>query len=127
MVGEFGDENLKGIIPRSFDYMFTKIKESQEKEKSKYVISIAFIQLYLEAIQDLFEPNNHPVLREDPETGVYLDGVKWIRINNTKECYDEFKKGEKNRITECTRMNASSSRSHALLIAKVEKKICTQY
>lgn len=122
MVGEFGDENLKGIIPRSFDYMFTKIKESQEKEKSKYVISIAFIQLYLEAIQDLFEPNNHPVLREDPETGVYLDGVKWIRINNTKECYDEFKKGEKNRITECTRMNASSSRSHALLIAKVEKK-----
>ena len=45
----------------------------------------------------------------------------WIIIKNKKECAKVFKKGEKNHNTECTRMNAHSSRSHALLIVKIEK------
>ena len=58
MVGEFEDNNLKGIIPRAFDYIFEKIKTSQQGDKSsKYSVSIAFIQIYLETIQDLFEPS----------------------------------------------------------------------
>ena len=31
MVGEFMDDKLKGIIPRSFDYIFNKIEENQKK------------------------------------------------------------------------------------------------
>ena len=122
MVGEFLDEKLKGIIPRSFDYIFNKIEENQKKDPSeRYKISIAFIQIYLETIQDLFELKNHVRIREDPDKGVFLENCMWIIIKNTKECAEAFKKGEKNRNTECTRMNAHSSRSHALLIAKIEK------
>ena len=122
MVGEFLDDKLKGIIPRSFDYIFSKIEENQKKDNSeRYKISIAFIQIYLETIQDLFELKNQVRIREDPDKGVFLENCMWIQIKNTKECEEAFRKGEKNRNTECTRMNAHSSRSHALLIAKIEK------
>ena len=54
MVGDFEDQEYKGIIPHSFDYLFERIKQIQGKEKNKYIVSIAFIQIYLELIQDLF-------------------------------------------------------------------------
>ena len=53
MVGNFDDNELKGIIPRSFDYIFNEIKKDKEH---KYNIKISFIQIYLETIQDLLEP-----------------------------------------------------------------------
>ena len=122
MVGEFDKEKIRGIIPRTFDYIFERIKILQKEDiTSKYSINIAFIQIYLEMIQDLFEPNNQVKIREDPDKGVFLENCLWIKIRNSKEFEEVFKKGEKNRITECTKMNANSSRSHALLIVRIEK------
>ena len=122
MVGEFENSSIKGIIPRSFDYIFERIKQIQKEEpSSKYNINISFIQIYLETIQDLFEPNNQVKIREDPDKGVFLENCLWIKVRNTNDCAEAFKRGEKNRVTECTRMNAHSSRSHALLIARIEK------
>ena len=122
MVGEFENPSIRGIIPRSFDYIFGRIQQIQKEDpSSKYNVNIAFIQIYLEMIQDLFEPTNQVKIREDPEKGVFLDNCLWIKVKNTNDCVEAFKKGEKNRITECTRMNAHSSRSHALLIVKIER------
>ena len=122
MVGEFENEEKKGIIPRSFDYIFQKISDLKKSdENSIFSISIAFIQIYIENIQDLFEPTNKVVIREDKDNRVFIDGCKWIQVNNLKETQENFHKGEKIRVTESTKMNAHSSRSHALLIAKIEK------
>ena len=121
MVGDFENEEKKGIIPRAFDYIFDKIKKIQKnEEKTNFLIEISFIQIYLELIQDLFEPNVK--IREDLEKGVYLEGVKWIKVQTTKDCEEAFQSGEKNRKTAETKMNATSSRSHALLIVKIRKK-----
>ena len=121
MVGEFRNENNKGIIPRAFDYIFESVKQDNEH---KYNIMISFIQIYLEHIQDLIEPTKKDIrIRESPEEGVYLEGVKWVKVNNTQECAEQFHKGEKNRVTESTIMNKDSSRSHAILIAKIEKSV----
>ena len=125
MVGKFEDNELKGIIPRSFDYMFDKISNNKDKT-SKFMVSIAFIQIYLETIQDLFEPSNNVRIREDPEQGVFLEGVEWLKVKNTNDCEEAFKRGEKNRVTAFTKMNAHSSRSHAILIAKIEKSFSTE-
>jgi hypothetical protein len=74
MVGEFNDNNLKGIIPRSFDYIFQRIEENHKKDPSeRYNISIAFIQIYLETIQDLFELKNQVKIREGPDKGIFLE------------------------------------------------------
>jgi hypothetical protein len=47
MVGEYDDKNNKGIIPRSFDYIFDQVKNDKEY---KYNIQLAFIQIYLETV-----------------------------------------------------------------------------
>ena len=122
MVGDFEDEENKGIIPRTFDYIFQKVNENNKKlNNDKFEISISFIQIYLEMIQDLFEPSNEVKIRENPEKGVFLEGVKWIKVKSTNDCFENFKNGEKNRATAFTEMNAHSSRSHALLITKINK------
>jgi len=47
MVGNFEDNKDKGIIPRSFEYIFS---EAENKKEFKYNISLAFIQIYLETV-----------------------------------------------------------------------------
>jgi len=121
MVGDFENEIYKGIIPRSIDYIFSQIKKDKEH---KYNISVSFIQIYLESIQDLLEPKNKEIrIREDSERGVYLDGVRKDKVNSTEDCKNLFHLGEKNRVTESTKMNSHSSRSHAILIVEIEKNI----
>ena len=90
----------------------------------KYNISLAFVQLYLESIQDLLDIESKDIrIREDPEKGVYLEGVQWYKCNSPEECEEVFHKGELNRNTESTKMNLHSSRSHAILILKIEKSM----
>jgi chromosomal replication initiation ATPase DnaA len=47
MVGNYKDQNQKGIVPRSFEYIFDTIKNDKE---NKYTISLSFIQIYLESV-----------------------------------------------------------------------------
>ena len=49
--------------------------------------------------------------------------MQWITVKNRNECKQVFLAGEKNRITASTMMNITSSRSHAILIVKLEKKL----
>ena len=121
MVGDFENKKTKGIIPRSFDYIFEEISKDKEH---KYNVMVSFIQIYLESMQDLLEPKNKDIrIREDTEHGVYLEGVQWMKVRTTNECAQIFHYGEKNRITESTKMNSHSSRSHAILIVQIEKSI----
>ena len=49
------------------------------------------------------------------------EGIEWKKVTSTEECGKYFKIGSRNRVTESTLMNATSSRSHAILITKIEK------
>ena len=64
-----------------------KLKKFNE-EKTNFSIEISFIQIYLELIQDLFEPNVK--IREDPKKGVYSEGIKWIKVESIKDCEEAF-------------------------------------
>ena len=132
MVGDFDNKSNKGIIPRTFKYLYNKINKNDnnsnenksEEKRNKYNIYLSFIQIYLESIQDLLDIESKEIrIREDPEKGVYLEGVQWIKCNTPEECYEVFHSGEINRNTESTKMNAHSSRSHALLILRIENSI----
>ena len=83
MVGDFENKKTKGIIPRSFDYIFEEISKDKEH---KYNVMVSFIQIYLESMQDLLEPKNKDIrIREDTEHGVYLEGVQWMKVRTTNE------------------------------------------
>jgi chromosomal replication initiation ATPase DnaA len=52
MVGDYRDKNQKGIVPRSFEYIFDNIKNDKD---NKYTISLSFIQIYLETVKYLLK------------------------------------------------------------------------
>ena len=120
-----GSDNDKGIIPRSFSYLFESLKASSTRKKeSSYHVYVSFIQIYLETIQDLLNPEAKDIrIREDPESGVFLEGVEWIKVETPSDCESIYQYGQKNRVTQSTKMNMFSSRSHAIFMFKVEKTI----
>ena len=132
MVGDFNNKTKGGIIPRAINYIFeqmNKITNNQQGEgknqsSDKFSIYVSFIQLYLESIQDLLEPELKDIkIREDPEKGVYLEGVHRIKCTSPSQCKELFHMGEKYRATASTKMNEHSSRSHAILILRIEHSI----
>jgi len=130
MVGDFNNKTKSGIIPRAINYIFeqmnkiTNNQEGKNQSGDKFSVYVSFIQLYLESIQDLLEPELKDIkIREDPEKGVYLEGVHRIKCTTPSQCKELFHMGEKYRATASTKMNEHSSRSHAILILRIERSI----
>ena len=131
MVGEFNNKAKSGIIPRAINYIYDQMNQitnqkgdGKNTSGDKFSIYVSFIQLYLESIQDLLEPELKDIkIREDPEKGVYLEGVHRIKCTSPAQCKELFHMGEKNRATASTKMNEHSSRSHAILILRIERSI----
>ena len=120
--GEFEKNNNRGIIPRTFEYLFNHIENIEDKDNSiNYYIKFAFIEIYNEKINDLLDQNKKVGIREDKEKGFYLENCTWKEVKNMKKCKKYFEVGEANRKTETTYMNEHSSRSHALVIIDIEK------
>jgi hypothetical protein len=129
MVGEFNNKTKRGIIPRSINYIYNEMdkilkEEGSSKNESKFSVYLSFIQIYLESIQDLLDTDTKDIkIREQPDKGVELEGANSVKCDSPEQCAELFHLGEKNRATESTRMNAHSSRSHAILILKIERSI----
>jgi len=49
-------------------------------------VQVAFIQIYLEMIQDLLDPSNEEIrIRENPSSGVFVSGVLWVPVKDMKK------------------------------------------
>ena len=84
--GEFENDNNRGIIPRAFEYLFNRTKNLEDKDNSlNYNIKFAFIEIYMEKINDLLDQNKKVKIREDPEKGFYIDNCTWRKVKNIKE------------------------------------------
>ena len=69
----------------------------------------------------MFCPKNTVKIRESSEKGIFLENCLWINVKNEKECKEAFQRGEKNRMIESTETNDYSSRSHTILMIRIEK------
>ncbi|CAG9315874.1 unnamed protein product [Blepharisma stoltei] len=120
MMGGQGDS--RGVTPRAIQQIFQHI---QEDSNHAYTVQVGFLQLYMEMLQDLLFPSNDKQIRirEDPDEGVYLSGISWVNVGSTRECMELMYIGDKNRNTAFTSMNSTSSRSHAVYMVKVEKRV----
>lgn len=81
-----------------------------------FEVQCAYCEVYNEVIYDLLVRNSGPLeLREDPEQGVQVAGLKYITVKTADDILDLLEEGNKRRKTEATDANAQSSRSHAVL------------
>jgi kinesin family protein 5 len=95
------------------------------RQKVKTTILMSYVQIYCERIFDLLDPevnSSNLLIREDPERGVFIEGAACFPVTNVQECLKALEHGNTNRAVASTTMNAHSSRSHAVIILRIERK-----
>ena len=112
-----GDD--KGMIPRSFDHIFSHISRSSNQQ---YLVRASYLEIYQEEIRDLLlkDQSKRLELKERPDVGVYVDNLTSFVCKSLDEIHHGMAIGKQNRSVGATNMNEHSSRSHAIFIITVE-------
>lgn len=114
------DEDNRGVIPRVFYHVFDEIAVSED---TKFLVRASYLEIYNEEIRDLLAPGTKITkleLHEHPEKGVYVDGLSYHKMVNTRDLERIMELGSKNRSVGATLMNAESSRSHSIFTIDLE-------
>ena len=84
MEGDKSDPEAKGIIPKSFDQIFSHISR---QENMQYLVRASYLEIYQEEIRDLLDrdPSKRHELREKPDTGVYVKDLQSFVCKSVKE------------------------------------------
>jgi hypothetical protein len=144
------NSQFAGIIPRAVSRIFDQL--SLISDNSSFTVQASYVQLYCESVYDLLQGysiggdrgltspggnnNNNNInsgtflssssslqIREDPETGVFVEGATWVNVEDMTQCLSVLAAGSRNRAVAATLMNAQSSRSHAIFMLRVERRI----
>ncbi|KAG9445084.1 hypothetical protein H6P81_016424 [Aristolochia fimbriata] len=120
-LGRLGEEDTadRGIMVRSMEDIMADISPETDS------VSVSYLQLYMETIQDLLDPGNDNIpIVEDPKTGdVSLPGATLVDIRDQQSFLDLLRVGEAHRFAANTKLNTESSRSHAILLVHVRRCI----
>lgn len=122
MQGQWLDAERRGIIPNSFEHIFTHISRSQNQQ---YLVRASYLEIYQEEIRDLLAKDHSKKLelKESADSGVYIKDLSSFVTKNVKEIEHVMNVGNQTRSVGSTNMNEHSSRSHAIFIITVE---CSQ-
>lgn len=118
-LGRLGDEDTsaRGIMVRAMEDIFAEISPETDS------ISVSYLQLYMETIQDLLDPTNDNLsITEDHKNGdISLPGATSIEVRDQPSFVELLRLGEAHRFAANTKLNTESSRSHAILMVHVKK------
>ncbi|KEF53457.1 kinesin family member 1/13/14 [Exophiala aquamarina CBS 119918] len=112
-----GKDEQPGLIPRTCEDLFQRI-ESNESANISYSVRVSYFEVYNEHVRDLFQPRTDPPqylkIRESPIEGPYVKDLTEIQVKNYSEILKYMRMGDSSRTTAATKMNDTSSRSHAV-------------
>lgn len=112
-----GTPEQPGLIPRTCEDLFQRIESSQSPDVS-YNIRVSYFEVYNEHVRDLLVPRTDPPnylrIRESPSEGPYIKDLTEVTARNYIELMRYMRKGDVSRTTASTKMNDTSSRSHAV-------------
>uniref|UniRef100_UPI0037E9B374 kinesin family member 3Cb n=1 Tax=Semicossyphus pulcher TaxID=241346 RepID=UPI0037E9B374 len=119
MQGVSNDPDMRGVIPNSFQHIFTQISRTQNQ---KYLVRSSYLEIYQEEIRDLLCKDNNKKLelKENSDFGVYVKGLSSVVTKNATEIEHVMNLGNQSRSVGFTNMNERSSRSHAIFVITVE-------
>ena len=118
------DANLRGIIPRISEDLFSALLSADAD--TEFTLRVSFMEIYMERLRDLLLPT--PArgkalrIREDRARGIYVDGATEEYVSSPGEMMDLMRRGSANRAIASTRMNQDSSRSHSVFTIKIGQK-----
>lgn len=116
-----GTPDHPGLIPRTCEDLFERIEAAQEENPNiSYGVRVSYFEVYNEHVRDLLVPvipNQAPYylkIRESPTEGPYVKDLTEVPVRSLDEILRYMTKGDKSRTTASTKMNDTSSRSHAV-------------
>lgn len=126
-----GTLDQPGLIPRTCRGLFERV-EAEQNGSITYNVHVSYFEIYNEHVKDLLTPRTNPPtylkIRESKSDGVYVQNL----TDEPVKCYEDIerlmKMGDMNRTTASTKMNDTSSRSHAvftLTLKQIQHDIAT--
>lgn len=112
-----GTPDAPGLIPRTCEDLFQRL-ESSESANVSYSVRVSYFEVYNEHVRDLFQPRTDPPsylkIRESPTDGPYVKDLTEIQVKSYAEILKYMRLGDNSRTVASTKMNDTSSRSHAV-------------
>lgn len=112
-----GSPDNPGLIPRTCEDLFQRIEASQSPNIS-YSVRVSYFEVYNEHVRDLFQPRTDPPqylkIRESPTEGPYVKDLTEIQVRSFEDILKYMRMGDHSRTVAATKMNDTSSRSHAV-------------
>lgn len=111
-----GDETQPGVIP-SLIKDILKQMDISINQKVQCELTFSYMEIYNEQVIDLLskDQNVKCKIRENPQTGPYVENLKEVSISSYAQFLNFLKLGNRVRSTASTLMNDLSSRSHAVI------------
>ena len=117
-----GTPTQPGLIPRTCEDLFQRIASNDSPHVS-YSVRVSYFEVYNEHVRDLLAlsprttNNGRPIylkIREHPTEGPYVKDLTDLPVKNYQELLRYMRMGDQARTTASTKMNDTSSRSHAV-------------
>ena len=87
-----------GLAWRVIRSLFSKMAQAED---DVFLCSCTFLQVYNEHISDLLSPGgagaSPPKIRESREAGIFVDGLREVRLRSAEEALDVLENGTANR------------------------------
>ncbi|KAJ4167781.1 hypothetical protein NW754_011598 [Fusarium falciforme] len=116
-----GTPDHPGLIPRTCEDLFERIDAAHsENSNVAYNVRVSYFEVYNEHVRDLLVPAvpnkapNYLKIRESPTDGPYVKDLTEVPVRNINEILRYMKMGDASRTVASTKMNDTSSRSHAV-------------
>ncbi|KAG7695892.1 hypothetical protein KL933_002522 [Ogataea haglerorum] len=117
-----GSETENGLIQLCATELFRKLNA----EFNAFKVGCSYLEIYNEKLIDLLNFDGPATddlrIRDDPTFGIRVVGLSEHWVASEKELIEVFERGDSARKTSCTNFNDRSSRSHAVLLMRVEMK-----
>ncbi|KAL5343153.1 P-loop containing nucleoside triphosphate hydrolase protein [Aspergillus crustosus] len=112
-----GTTEQPGLIPRTCEDLFQRIETAESPDVS-FNVRVSYFEVYNEHVRDLLVPRTEPPhylrIRESPSEGPYVKDLTEVTVRNYAEIMKYMRKGDVSRTVASTKMNDTSSRSHAV-------------
>lgn len=119
-----GSPEQPGVIPRALmDLLQLTRDESAEGRPWDLSVTMSYLEIYQEKVLDLLDPaSGDLVIREDCRGNILIPGLTQKPIASFSDFEQHFLPASRNRSVGATRLNQRSSRSHAVLLVKVDQR-----
>lgn len=118
----------RGVIPRLLSSVYRRARkiEKDSDGATEVGVSMSYYEIYNDKVFDLFEPHERRTMaglpiRENEKAKAVVVGLTERPCATLKEFEQLYDQANVNRSTSATKLNAHSSRSHAILSVKVSQ------